>query len=270
MTLCIAWKNKGIIEFWSDSRISFADSKNHVDLAVKVIKVPVNIYKVNEDEPSYKFDWGLCFAGGTNTIYYIKDFIYENLLRLEYIDSKVDISADTIVGYVTKLYRLAISKYVTHLQKQGVCSIIIGGYCPHENRIRVFKLSFIDFDSTDGVDRANIECNELFLKGDIEFIGSGSAEAMRLYNEGITKPNDILEAVINSNKVPSVGGQIQCGIFEYMKFDIRGYSYTSDNKTSYALRGIETYDPELFNSVNDLHPRLKYLVDLSKIGRIEK
>jgi hypothetical protein len=269
MTLCIAWKNRNTIEFWSDSRISF-DNGSHVDLAVKVVKIPINLYKINEDSPTYKFDWGLCFAGGTNTIYYIKDFIFENLLRLEYFDSKVDVSAELIIDYVKKIYQIACSKYILTLQKQGVCQLIIGGYCPKENKIRVFKLSFIEFNSTDGIDEAVIETLELF--GDdknIEFIGSGKDKADDLYKEGLKTPNKILEKIIDENLVDTVGGQIQCGVFEYLNFDIKGYSYTKDNKTSYTLRGVETYDPKLFNSFNDLHPRLKYLVDLSKIGRNE-
>jgi len=269
MTLCIAWKNKKTIEFWSDSRISFENGTN-VDLAVKVVKIPINLYKINEDIPTYKFDWGLCFAGGTNTIYYIKDFIVENLLRLEYFDSKVDVSTELIVEYVKKIYKIACSKYVLTLQKQGACQLIIGGYCPQKNEIRVFKLSFIEFNSTDGVDEAKIEVIELFNKDNtIEFIGSGRSKADDLYKKGLRTPNKILEKIINENLVDSVGGQIQCGVFEYLNFDVKGYSYTNDNKTTYTLRGVETYDPKLFNSFNDVHPRLKYLVDLSKIGRTE-
>jgi hypothetical protein len=266
MTLCIANINdKGIIEFWSDSRISF-ENGTHVDLAIKVVKVPINLYKIQETTPSYKFDWGLCFAGGTNTIYYIKDFIYENLLRLEYFDDKVDVSADLIIEYIKKIYQIACDKYILTLQKQGVCQLIIGGYCPQKNKIRVFKLSFVEFNSNSGVDEAVINVVELFNDGqNIEFIGNGTTQADFLYKIGTKAPNKILEKIISENKVDSVGGQIQCGFFEYLNFDIKGYSHIKDNKTTYTLRGIETYNSKLFNSFNDLHPRLKYLVELTRV-----
>lgn len=262
MTLCISKINKkGNVEFWTDSRLNYSNNTT-IDMGIKVISYPVTIYNIlDKTSPDYNQNWGMCFAGGGQTVYYIKDFITENLKNLEYSPDFFDISADIISNFISKIYQIACQKFIDKLTAQeGGCVLLTTGYCPIKRQFITYKYIIkipIDYD--------NIEIEKIELKDDIDFIGSGTLKAKELYEQGLTNPYQIMKKIIDENLVHSVGGQIQFGETVNMDFKIKGVIKTEQNKVITQLRGVNLYDNLIFDYTKDLKPTTTFLVNLDEI-----
>jgi hypothetical protein len=263
MTLCIAnINNKGNVEFWSDSRLNYGDN-NPIDMAVKVVSFPVIIYNINDKStPDYNQNWGICFAGGGQTIYYIKDFILENLRNLEYSSDIFDITANKISNYIRVIYKIAVQKFVDKLSlDDGGCELITTGFCPKEKRFITYYYT-IKFPIDDW-DDIEIIVNELTDK--IKFIGNGKYVAQKLYDDGLKNPYQIMKKIIDENLNNKVGGQIQFGENVNLDFKVKGVAKIENHKTITQLRGVDLYDVNLFDYTQDLKPTTSFLINLKEI-----
>lgn len=262
MTLCISKISRnGNVEFWTDSRLNYSNNTT-IDMGIKVISYPVTIYNIlDKTTPDYNQKWGMCFAGGGQTVYYIKDFITENLKNLEYSSDFFVISADVISNFISKIYLIACQKFIDKLTlDEGGCMLLTTGFCPSKREFITYKYSIkfpINFEK--------IEIEKIELKNDIDFIGSGALKAKELYEQGLTNPYQIMKKIIDENLVQSVGGQIQFGETVNLDFKIKGVIKTEHNKVITQLRGINLYDTNIFNYTQDLKPTTTFLVNLDEI-----
>jgi hypothetical protein len=233
-------------------------------MAVKVVSFPVLITELKTpNEFSYRNDWGICFAGGGQTIYYIKDFILENLKHLEYYDDLFVLTAEKIAKYINTIYQLACNKFIDKLSaKEGGCVLITTGLCPLDLRFKTFKY-LIKYDSEKNTFISDFE--EILINENYCFIGSGSSKAKELLDSGIKTPYKIIKKIIDENLVSSVGGQIQFGENVNLDFKIKGVAKIEENKTITQLRGVDLYDTDLFDYVTDLKPTTSFLINLNEI-----
>lgn len=263
MTLCIAHKNKkGGIEFWSDSRLNYSNQEP-IDMAVKVVSYPIVVTEIkNPSEFDYRNDWGMCFAGGGQTIYYIKDFIIENLKNIEYSEDLFELTADKISEYINKIYVIACNKFVDKLSmKNGGCILLTTGLCPKDKVFKTYKY-LIKYDNNKLISIPK----EIFINDDSDFvfIGSGATKARELLKSKIDRPYDIMKKIIDEDLVSSVGGQIQFGETKNLDFKIKGVAKTVSNQTITQLRGVDLYG-ELFDYTTDLKPNTSFAINLNEI-----
>lgn len=259
MTLVIAQKVSGNISLNSDSRISFGNL-GHIDYGIKILPVPVKIFSPTSSETrtstlDYNYKLGLAVVGSAINAYTVKESIYEILQNLQYVPGLTDVSMDGIASLVFKVFKKTTLDLGTIIQNSGICELLLAGFCPINNDIRIFK-----FSCDTSTYPINPFFNEILVNDGIEFFGSGKTKAEEIFNNDRSlTPLHILRKVINDTNVPTVGGGLQNGDFEDNNFKIYGiqdYSLNPDGTFKEyinTLRGINIYKDEFEHSEEGFH-----------------
>lgn len=264
MTLVIAHRLNNHISLSSDSRISFGTS-GHIDYGIKIFSVPVKIYSPTSSETNitnldYDYKLGLAVVGSAINAYTVKESVYEILQHLQYLPGYTDLSMEGIAGLVFKVFKKTTIDLGDIIQANGICELILAGYCPIQNKVRIYKFSC---DTSTYPIRPFHE--EILTNNGIEFFGSGKTEANNIHTQNIhLSPLHIIRQVINDNKVLTVGGGLQYGEFVINNFKIYGvenYELNDDGTFKeylYTLRGINLYKDEFERSDDGFHVAYKF------------
>jgi len=258
MTLVIAQRIGNQISLSSDSRISFGIN-GFIDYGIKIFTIPVKIYspvssETNNTSLDYNYNLGLAFAGSTTNAYTVKESVYEILQNLQYIPGHTDTSFDGIAGLVFKVFKKTTLDFGEILFQNGLCDLILTGFCPNQNKIRIFRYTC---DITENPIRPFYD--EILRDDGIAFLGSGKPEAEVIYNlNNSLSTLHIIKQVINDGYNSSVGGGLQYGEFESNNFKIFGiqdYLVKADGSIAYLmkLRGINIYKDEFEMDSDGFH-----------------
>ncbi|WP_353100798.1 hypothetical protein [Myroides odoratus] len=259
MTLVIAHKVNNHISLSSDSRISFGTA-GHIDYGIKVFSVPVKIYsptitETNITNLDYDYKLGLAVVGSAINAYTVKESVYEILQNLQYIPSQTDPSMEGIAKLVFKVFKKTTLDFGNIIQQNGICELILAGYCPIQKKVRIFKFSC-------DISKYPIEpfYEEILLNNTMEFFGSGRTVANNIYiNNTALYPLHIIRQVIKNENVSSVGGGLQYGEFANNNFKIYGvedYELNTDGTFKnylYTLRGINLYKDDFQGEEDEFH-----------------
>lgn len=264
MTLVIARRFQGNISLSSDSRVSFG-SLGSIDFGIKIFSVPVKVYAPGEHsagkaELVFNYQFGMAVAGNLTNAYTVKEAIYEILQNLQYIPGRADFSMDRFAKLIAVVFDKSTKDIASIIRGDGISEVIIAGYCPKNNKIRVFKFS---------CDTSNYPIRpfykEIIDEDDIDFSGSGSTEARKIYAmQGNILPLRTIKQVIDSKLVKSVGGGLQYGEFVDNNFRIYGvedYVLNDDGTFKeylYTLRGMNLYKNEFEREDGDFHIAYKF------------
>lgn len=264
MTLVIAHRLNNHISLSSDSRISFGTA-GHIDYGIKVFSVPVKIYSPTSSETNitnldYDYKLGLAVVGSAINAYTVKESVYEILQHLQYLPGYTDLSMEGIAGLVFKVFKKTTLDLGDIIQANGICELILAGYCPIQNKVRIYKFSC---DTSTYPIRPFHE--EILIENGIEFFGSGKTEANNIHTQNINlSPLHIIRQVINDGKVSTVGGGLQYGEFVINNFTIYGvedYELNGDGTFKeylYTLRGINLYKDEFERGDDGFHVAYKF------------
>jgi hypothetical protein len=265
MTLCVAWKDQSNIYFASDSRIS--NGNNYSDYGIKVIPIPVKVFSPTEEATgvtavAFEKTYGMCFAGSFTGAYVVREFLMVVLQRLQYVPGWIDISFENICKVVYKYYKHLVTTLNLELEYDHSVDFFISGYCPARKRLMLSKF-FIDYG--EDFDSLDVKFSLYEQPSASDVIGTGTD----VFNEilqnsgGITDGNlRILSAIkqaITSNKIPSVGGNIQFGKFDnHFEFSTYGIvDYAFDVKkhltVKHFIAGINMNGDEFDSTDSELH-----------------
>ena len=220
MTLVIAHRLNNQISLSSDSRISFGTAGN-IDYGIKIFTVPVKIFSPTSSETNitnldYNYKLGLAVVGSAINAYTVKESVYEILQNLQYLPGYTDLSMEGIASLVFKVFEKTTLDLGDIIQQNGICELILSGYCPIQNKIRIFKFSC---DTSNYPIRPFFE--EILIDNGIEFFGSGKTEANNIHtNDPNLSPLHIVRQVIRDGNITSVGGGLQYGEFIINNFKI--------------------------------------------------
>jgi hypothetical protein len=264
MTLVIAHRLNNHISLSSDSRISFGTAV-HFDYGIKVFSVPVKIYSPTSSETNitnldYDYKLGLAVVGSAINAYTVKESVYEILQHLQYLPGYTDLSMEGIAGLVFKVFKKTTLDLGDIIQANGICELILAGYCPIQNKVRIYKFSC---DTSTYPIRPFHE--EILIANGIEFFGRGKTEANNIHTQNINlSPLHIIRQVINDGRVATVGGGLQYGEFVINNFTIYGvenYELNDDGTFKehlYTLRGINLYKDEFERGNDGFHIAYKF------------
>lgn len=255
MTLCLAWKRGQKVYFASDSRLTDNQKSVLTNDATKIFKVGVEIYgPVRSEEPEmsepllHQTTFGLCFTGSYLNGSLLADTIEEVLSNLQGTPEHSDFSIDNLTDIAFAIYK-QVSKQLTEIHREnGLTEVLFGGYCPVNSEFKLYKFYPKPLISGEPLDYEKEEVN---LYAQTIFIGDKSAKekAGELLNNLNRQYSHfhLLRDVINNADIPTVGGNIQAGLFEPNKFKTYGiveYSTFEDDygvlqvKDSYKFRGL--------------------------------
>jgi hypothetical protein len=265
MTLVIAQRIGNNISFSSDYRISFGN-QGRIDFGIKIFSVPVKIYsptsvETNVSTLDYNYKLGLAVIGSAINAYTVKESVFEILQHLQYLPGYTDLSMDGISRLVFKVFNKTTQDLGPILRYNGLCELVLGGYCPLENRVRVYKFSVRLHP-----DRIEPYFEEILQGDSIQFFGSGKDEAELIHNaNNRLSPLFILREIIRSGAVDTVGGGLQYGEFVINNFKIFGvvdYELHPDGSFKeylYTLRGINLYKDEFERGEDGFHVAYKFV-----------
>lgn len=241
MTLCIAWRSTdGHVHLASDSRVIVA-TNSFEDVAVKITRIPCEIFqpssKLIRGQAAIRIPLGMAFAGSHLNAYVVKESLVEVLSRLQYIPEVTEVSMDKIIKIAFHAYEKLSQKLCsTSIGKNGICEILLAGFCPKKNSVRAFKLS------TDPTTNKH-SCIEILATGaaQIELSGSGKT-AKSLEKRLLENPLLALKDVIDDPTRPDVGGSFQYGECSDDEFKIFcEYLIDENGGPSYMRSGLNIY-----------------------------
>ncbi|MDD5393607.1 MAG: hypothetical protein PHE17_11370 [Thiothrix sp.] len=252
MTLAVAWNRHDGIHFASDSRISKGDKNS--DYGVKVVPVHIKVFEPTRDgEQSFvAFDcvYGMCFAGDFAGASIIRNFLSISLQRLQYIPAFSEVSFLNICRITYKIYSELSAKIKSEIDSESI-DFFLSGYCPKNEKIMLAKF-YIDYGEDISRFDPKLEVIDYQNSNDpIYYIGSGENEYPLYldihFNKPLsTRPLFALKSLIKSNRVASVGGNIQVGAFDNRnEFYMLGVVEETKNeaglidKISYFYAGID-------------------------------
>lgn len=263
----MAWRQDGTVHFASDSRLTVAQN-SYADVGIKICTLPVTIYNPAEEGRNttrtiaHQAVLGMCFAGSAVNSLTIKETVTEVLKSLQHVPGYTDISMKGIASFVFKVYEMISEKVTkTALGSNGLASILIGGYCTTQKKVRVFHLN------TDTLFHQSI--TEVLTDQNYFFIGSGKKQAE---DDLPQNPDDsdylnILKSIINDVKFPSVGGNIQYGCFKESGFVVFGmYEFTEN--VHYWRGALDLNSKEFMDGHETFVPGLPFIDPFSTIGGI--
>lgn len=259
MTLVIAQKFGNTISLSSDSRISF-NNGGHIDFGIKIFSIPVKIFSPTDDKTGtssldYNYNLGLAVVGSTVNAYTIKESVSEILQHLQHVPRYTNYSMDGISKLIFKVFEKTTKELASILQDQGLCQLILGGYCPKQKKIRIFKYS-VEFTHQGIISTLD----EILQNDGLEFFGSCKTQAEMISRNNIKlSPLQIIREIIKGGQVGSVGGGLQYGEFNENNFKIYGvvdYALDDDGDFKeylFTLRGINLYRDEFEGTVSEFH-----------------
>lgn len=258
MTLCVAWRRNGTVHFASDSRLTVAKS-SYADVAIKVMSLPLTI--LNPVDPAnsgqrtvaQRWDLGMCFAGSAVSSLFIKESVSEVLKGLQHAPGYTDTSMKGVASFIFTAYKLISSEVcATAIGRNGRASLLIGGMCNQDRKIRVFQLS------TDVWNTHQLQ--EVLTDTPHVFVGSGAKDAAESLPQNPTDIDyiNVLKSVINDTRVPSVGGHIQYGCFKNDKFVVYGI-VEFDRQVHYWRGALDLNSPAFMAGHESFIPGFPYI-----------
>lgn len=217
MTLSVLWRSDGRLHLASDSRISFGDQGSS-DVGVKVMRLPLRILGTDTDddgELKVIFDrtYGFCYAGSLVNAGTFKSLIEDLLLDVQYLDEAKALSFLDLCEFLRYYCGKVSTEVCSYLAGNGYYGFFFAGYCPREKRLRAALFKFSQADGKSIATFSEVAINN----GSYIAIGKGAAEADAVLAGKLITQRTVLLAinqVIDEQKVPSVGGDIQYGTFK--------------------------------------------------------
>jgi len=204
----------------------------------------------------YEHSVGLAVIGSVVNSYTVKEQVHELLQHLQHIPGYTDFSMEGISKLVHIVFMRATNELYAIMKNNGLCQLILGGYCPLQERIRIFKHS-VDSDGTMAPTHA-----EILVTDGIDFFGSPDAltAARKAYARiGNNRPLHVVRDVVKDPAITSVDGGLQYGEFAYQDFKVYGvedFIINADGSVVdilFTLRGLHLYKGEFQRDEEGFH-----------------
>ncbi|MES2686246.1 MAG: hypothetical protein V4706_05445 [Pseudomonadota bacterium] len=243
MTLAIAWRSEGRIHLASDTRITLGDNQ-YSDVGIKVIAVPVIVTDTGGLGPGiseiFRQSYGFAYAGSFVNAGTFCEVIGELLQHVQYVQEKGTLSFLTICDFLVEYSSYISTEICAYLTRHGRYEFFFTGFCPKEQRLRAARFRF---EHADGHAQATYD-EIIRSEGEYVAIGSGAsnAEARIKEDRDYRSMLLVLNEVIDSKEVPSVGGDLQYGSFgKDRNFGISGISRIT---LETVIHNGQTYGPQ--------------------------
>lgn len=246
MTLCAVMRHGSHIHVATDSRLSFG--KVSADVCIKVMALPLHLFHATpagRQQPvlAHSRILGVVTVGSLATTYVAKELLGSVLSSLQFADGLADISMAGITDVCARVLRSVSRDVCAAIFNEGRGQLVLVGECVITRSARAFVLS-VSAPPT-GVD---VTVAEILTDSPAAFFGSGKNAAQAAYtHEPDLFSYQIVRAVCNDPRVPSVGGHVQFGILESGDFrvmGIRDYQVNEARKeiyTGFYIAGVEVY-----------------------------
>lgn len=198
---------------------------------IKVLNIPIRIIgptdaETNKSEVLYSHIGGLCFEGGYLGAYLVKEVISEVLSHLQTIDSADNLTFKRIADVAFNFYsHVCASLAAQNSTSPHNAGFLLGGFCPAEKRIRVFRFSLTS-KMTPEICEVLLDSTDWYVT-----LGTGGKRFRELFEADLVKGGirvhfQILQrirSVIQDSSVPSVAGTVQYGEFDGTTKDFKLY-----------------------------------------------
>lgn len=252
MTLCLAWQQDDEVFFASDSRLTESNQRTITDEATKIFRIGVEIYgAIPSETPNveekllHRTNFGFCFTGSYLNGSLLADTMEEVLSSIQCIS---DITIDNLSAIAFAIYKQVSTQLIQIHRENGLSEVLLGGYCPVSKEFKLYKFY------SKSIIQGGLICfqkDTIEMNGTPIFIGDNLAknEAKKL-SKKIDRHYSyfhLLREIIKNKDIPTVGGNIQAGVFRLANFKTNGiveYSTFKDDfgnlrvKDSYKFRGL--------------------------------
>lgn len=244
MTLSILWRSEGRLHLASDSRISFAGS-GATDIGVKVMRLPIRVRGTELDQLDQHnilldATYGFSYAGSLVNAATFKHLIEDLLIDIQYIPADEPLSFIEICRFLGRYSELVSTEIMSRLAENGAYTFFIAGWCPLIKNLRGARFHLRQESGKTVATFEEIVEND----GTYVALGSGAPEFIQLMRDRPVSWHNILltlNQVIDEEKIPTVGGDIQYGSFNRLgNFSASGLVRVSNER---AVINGQTFGP---------------------------
>lgn len=252
MTLCLAWKQGEKVFFASDSRLTQGDTRI-TDIATKIFKIGVEIYGTRDAEAPdlqeqllHRTNFGFCFTGSYLNGSLLADTMEEVLSNLQGAPEISDLSINNLSDIAFTVYKQISTQLMEINREKGRSEVLLGGFCPVDHNFRLYKFSSSIGQSINFIkEEIALQDRGLILIGDQNAKDKANELAEDL--SGQYTHFHLLRDLIKDTDVPTVGGNIQAGLFSSSDFKTYGIAeyFLEENedglpkvKYNYKFRGL--------------------------------
>lgn len=216
------------------------------DVAVKLFAIPIVVVgpidaQTGVAKKAYARTIALGYSAENGTAAAVFKDVFANVgASLQRVDDRANLSFREIAELAARVYEIVGTKARVGFDIQDLPDVLLGGWCDHEKRIRVFKLVAPGNDTATPIISERLMSSADF---DFEPIGSGK-NAFRQLVERHEKTHGSIhinmlrwfKQLIDSKDVPSVGGTLQFGELRERDFVLRGIIYPPDDSSGGKAR----------------------------------
>jgi hypothetical protein len=249
----MAWRSENRLHLASDSRIKLGEEM-YADVGIKVLALPVLITGT-DPEPLVKFrgTYGFAYAGSFVNAGTFAELMAELLQNVQHVREDVPVSFISICDFLVDYCGRISTELTAYLAKNGRYEFVVAGLCPAEKRLRAASFQF-----NHDAGKATAWFKEVLEKdGDHILLGSGKAAASVLIRTvDLRGMLSVLDEVIDSGAIASVGGDIQYGSFKpggdfgvsgvirvtTERAEHEGHAYGPEEFRIFKYRGFKLYD----------------------------
>jgi len=253
----MAWRSEGRVHLASDSRIKLGEAR-FADVGIKVIAVPVVVTDTGGPEdngPSIAFQqtYGLAYAGSLVNAGTFCELIGELLQHVQFVHREIPLTFVTICDFLVDYSSRISTEICAYMERRGRYEFFFTGKCPNSGRLHAAKFQF----AYEGGDAMASYREILTEDQQFDAIGSGVNTArQRVQAVDMRSMLLVLNEVIESREIESVGGDLQYGSFTRDgHFNIYGIVrrtmervvhdgrvYGPEEQRIYKYRGFQIYD----------------------------
>jgi hypothetical protein len=233
MTTIACWFNKESSQhsIWvcGDSKISNQTS-TLLESGAKIFSIPVLCLSTSDsgffDKPIYYTTLGLAYAGSSLIGLNLNAALSTCLSKLNTLGKPP--SLNDIAAFACSLLHLYVSQLSFSAGSNALCEIAIIGYCPLENKLKIYHLepqlgvSEFHYKITAHSISDSEDSFVLLLGCDKDRI-SAQIASQRSEQKNIAwwrEPKKVIEAEVSSSENPKIGGHTQLGICDQFGFQV--------------------------------------------------
>jgi hypothetical protein len=212
----------------ADSRLT-SGARRTTDDATKIFKVGIEIYGATPaagprdalPELLHRATFELCFAGSYLNGSLLADTMEEVMSSIQGAPGISDFSIGNLSSIAFAIYKQVSRQLMEINGHHGLAEVLLGGTCPVSNMFHMYRFYPVSPQPGGMVEFAK---EEIILGRQLYFLGDGAAKGRAL----VTKlnrqysPYHLLREVIQDASAPTVGGNIQTGVFDPTGFKNNG------------------------------------------------
>ena len=145
MSLCVAWKDRGLVYFAADS-CAVAGGRVMPYGGIKLLEIPILVRSAADQETQRAEElvstrYGMAFAGSYFTAFLLKELVAEVLTHVQFLGAAGGVQFEHVCDLVLRFHAYFHEQIGNDLEHDYELDFFLGGYCNVARTVRIARFS---------------------------------------------------------------------------------------------------------------------------------